>query len=82
LDRGSAFSNGFGLQRAAELRHASVSDYVHSVAVAQARREIQAAEQPVTALTPAEQRDFRQALQEPTALAGAQQELGTPMRGE
>jgi uncharacterized protein (DUF1778 family) len=68
--------------RAAELRHVSVSDYVRSVVVAQARREIQAAEQQVIALTPAEQREFWQALQEPTALTAAQQALGALIRGE
>jgi uncharacterized protein (DUF1778 family) len=68
--------------RAAELRRVSVSDYVRSVVVAQARREILAAEQQVIALTPTEQREFWQALQEPTAPTGAQQELGALMRGE
>ncbi len=47
--------------RAAGLRHVSVSDYVRSVVVAQARREIHAAEQQVIALTPAEQQAFWQA---------------------
>jgi len=50
--------------------------------VAHARREIQAAEQQVIALTPAEQRAFWEALQEPTALTAAQQALGALMRGE
>ncbi|MBK1724227.1 type II toxin-antitoxin system TacA family antitoxin [Thiocystis violacea] len=68
--------------RAAEMRHVSLSDYVRSVVVAQARREIQAAEQQVIALTPAEQQEFWQALQEPTALTAAQQALGGLMRGE
>ena len=68
--------------RAAEMRHVSVSDYVRSVVVAQARSEIQAAEQQVILLTPAEQQEFWQALQEPTALTGAQQSLAALMRGE
>ena len=68
--------------RAAELRHVSVSDYVRSVVVAQARREIHAADQQVVALTPAEQLEFWQALQEPIALTPAQQALGVLMRGE
>ena len=68
--------------RAAEMRHVSVSDYVRSVVVAQARSEIQAAEQQVILLTPAEQQEFWQALQEPTALTRAQQSLGALMRGE
>jgi len=68
--------------RAAELRHVSVSDYVRSVVVTQARREIQAAEQQIIALTPAEQQEFWQALQEPTTLTSAQQVLGALIRGE
>ncbi len=70
------------IARAAELRHVSVSDYVRSVVVAQAHREIQAAEEQVIALTPAEQQAFWQALQEPAALTPAQQALGALMRGE
>jgi uncharacterized protein (DUF1778 family) len=68
--------------RAAELRHVSVSDYVRSVVVAQARREIQAAEERVITLTPAEQLEFWQALQEPTVLTPAQRALGALIRGE
>jgi uncharacterized protein (DUF1778 family) len=68
--------------RAAELRHVSVSDYVRSVVVAQARRELHAADQQVIALTPAEQLEFWQAIQEPLALTPAQQALGVLMRGE
>ncbi len=70
------------IARAAELRHVSVSDYVRSVVVAQAQREIKAAEERVIALTPAEQQAFWQALQEPAALTPAQQALGALMRGE
>lgn len=70
------------IARAAQMRHVSVSDYVRSVVVTQARREIQAAEQQVIALTPAEQQAFWQALQEPTALTAAQQALGALMRGQ
>jgi uncharacterized protein (DUF1778 family) len=68
--------------RAAELRHISVSDYVRAVVVAQAHREVQAAEHQVIALTPGEQQAFWQALQEPIALTAAQQSLGALMRGE
>jgi uncharacterized protein (DUF1778 family) len=68
--------------RAAELRHVSVSDYVRSVVVAQARRELLAADQQVIVLTPTEQLAFWQALQEPIALTPAQQALGALMRGE
>ena len=68
--------------RAAELRHVSVSDYVRLVVVAQARREVQSAEEQVIALTSAEQQAFWQALQEPASLTPAQQALGALMRGE
>jgi uncharacterized protein (DUF1778 family) len=68
--------------RAAELRHVSVSDYVRSVVVAQAQREIDAAEHPVITLTPDEQRAFWQALQEPGELTAAPRALGALMRGE
>ena len=70
------------IARAAELRHVSVSDYVRSIVVAQARREIQAAEQQVIALTPTEQQEFWQALQEPATLTAAQKALGALMQGE
>lgn len=70
------------IARAAELRHVSVSDYVCSIVVAQARREIQAAEQQVIALTPTEQQEFWQALQEPATLTAAQKALGALMQGE
>jgi len=68
--------------RAAELRQVSVSDYVRSVVVAQARRELAAADQQVIVLTPAEQHAFWQSLQEPIAPTTAQQALGGLMRGE
>lgn len=68
--------------RAAELRHVSVSDYVRSVVVAQARRELHAADHQVIVLTPSEQQSFWRALQEPNALTPAQQALGVLMRGE
>jgi uncharacterized protein (DUF1778 family) len=44
--------------------------------------QIQAAEERVIALTPAEQQTFWQALQEPAALTPAQHALGALMRGE
>jgi len=68
--------------RAAELRHISVSDYVRSVVVAQARRELLAADQQAIVLTPTEQHTFWHALLEPIALTPAQQALGADMRGE
>ena len=70
------------LSRAAELRGISVSDYVRTVTVAQARREAEAAEEQVIRLTPEEQLAFWTALQETPRLTPAQRELGKLMRGE
>lgn len=70
------------IARAAKLRHVSISDDVRTVVVAQAQRELSAAEQRVIALTPDEQLAFRQALNEPAQLSDAQQALGALMRGE
>jgi uncharacterized protein (DUF1778 family) len=70
------------LSRAAELRGISVSDYVRTVTVAQARREAEAAEEQVIRLTPAEQLAFWTALQEIPTLTPAQRDLGKLMRGE
>lgn len=70
------------IARAAKLRHVSISDYVRTVVVAQAQRELSAAEQPVMIMTPEEQLQFWQALHEPAQLSDAQQALGTLMRGE
>jgi uncharacterized protein (DUF1778 family) len=46
------------LARAADLRHISVSDYVRTVTVPQARREVDAARGQTITLTPDEQRAF------------------------
>jgi len=70
------------LARAAQLRGVSVSDYVRSVLVPQARREVNAAGEQVIALTPEEQLAFWTALGEPTKLTAAQKKLGALMRGE
>ncbi len=70
------------LTAAAELRHISVSDYVRTVTVAQARREVSAARDMVQALTPDEQLAFWNALNETPALSPAQRRLGALMRGE
>lgn len=70
------------LARAAELRRVSVSDYVRLVTVAQARREVTAAEGQTVALTPTEQLAFWTALSEPAKLTPAQKRLGKLMRGE
>jgi len=70
------------LARAAELRRVSVSDYVRTVTLAQARKEILAAEEGVIALTPEEQLAFWEALNQPPSLTPAQKKLGAMMRGE
>lgn len=70
------------LARAAELRHISVSDYVRTVTVAHARREVQAAHEQTIALTPNEQLAFWNALSETPRLTDAQRKLGSLMRGE
>lgn len=70
------------IAHAAALRQISVSDYVRSVVVAQARRELSAAEQQTISLTPDEQLAFWQALEEPGELSDRQRTLGAMMRGE
>ena len=70
------------LAAAAGLRRVSVSDYVRSVTVAQAQREVRAARDQTIALTPAEQLAFWNALNQPATLTPAQRLLGTLMRGE
>jgi uncharacterized protein (DUF1778 family) len=70
------------LAAAAGLRKISVSDYVRTVTVAQARREVDAARQQTIFLTPQEQLEFWSALEEPVRLTPAQRELGKHMRGE
>jgi uncharacterized protein (DUF1778 family) len=69
------------LGAAAALRGISVSDYVRTVTVAQARREVEAARLQTIALTPQEQLDFWTALEAPVRLTTAQQRLGKVMRG-
>ena len=68
------------LTRAAQLRGISVSDYVRTVTVAQARKEVHAAGERVIALTPEEQLAFWTALSEPVKLTPAQKKLGALMR--
>ena len=70
------------LAAAARLRRVSVSDYVRTVTVAQAAREVGAAEGQTIALTPAEQLAFWKALSEPPVLTPAQRKLGELMRGK
>jgi uncharacterized protein (DUF1778 family) len=70
------------LARAAELRHITVSEYVRVVTVAQARREVLAADKQTLALTPEEQLAFWKALQGRVKLTKKQRSLGAIMRGE
>jgi uncharacterized protein (DUF1778 family) len=70
------------LALAAELRKVSVSDFVRTVTVAQARREIAAARDNILILSPEEQLQFWNALNETPVLTESQRELGAIMRGE
>ncbi len=70
------------LSQAAELRRISISDYVRTVTVTQAQREVLAAREQTIALTPDEQLAFWNALNGPPRLTEAQRELGAIMRGE
>lgn len=70
------------LTAAAELRRISVSDYVRTVTVSQARREVASARDQTILLTPAEQLAFWQALQASPKLTPAQKRLAAMMRGE
>lgn len=70
------------LASAAKLRKVSVSDYVRSIVVGQARREVAAAEAHVISMTPGEQLEFWGALSKPPKLTKAQKQLGKVMRGE
>jgi uncharacterized protein (DUF1778 family) len=69
------------LTQAAELRRVSVSDYVRTVTVGQARREVLAAREQTLAMTPEEQFAFWNALNETPKLTEAQRRLGSVMRG-
>jgi uncharacterized protein (DUF1778 family) len=69
------------LAEAANLRHVSVSDYVRTVTVPQARREVRAASNQVISMTPEEQLSFWNALNETPRLTAAQRRLGAIMRG-
>lgn len=67
--------------RAAELRHVSISDYVRSVVVAQADREIEMARASTVVMTASEQHAFWQALHQPVKLTKRQKRLGRLMQG-
>jgi uncharacterized protein (DUF1778 family) len=70
------------LAEAAELRRISVSDYVRTVTVPQARREVASARDQTIHHSPHEQLAFWQALQQPVKLTPAHKRLGRLMRGE
>jgi uncharacterized protein (DUF1778 family) len=70
------------IARAAEMRRISVSDYVRTVLVAQARREVLASDEQTITLSPEEQLALWNALNETPKLTPAQRELGSVMRGE
>lgn len=70
------------LAEAAGLRGVSVSDYVRTVTVPQARREVRAADSQVIAMTADEQLSFWNALNETPKLSAAQRRLGAMMRGQ
>jgi uncharacterized protein (DUF1778 family) len=70
------------LAEAARLRGISLSDYVRTVTVSQARREVAAAREQTLAMTAEEQLEFWNALAAPAALSASQRRLGAIMRGE
>ncbi|MCC7335287.1 MAG: DUF1778 domain-containing protein [Pirellulaceae bacterium] len=70
------------LSAAAELRRVSVSDYVRSVMVQQASRELAAARSQTIAMTPDEQLQFWKALSKTPKLTESQKGLAAIMRGE
>jgi uncharacterized protein (DUF1778 family) len=69
------------LSQAAKLRGISLSDYVRTVTVPQARREVLAAREQTLAMTPTEQLDFWNTLAAPPTLSESQKRLGSIMRG-
>ncbi len=68
------------LTKAAELRRISLSDYVRTVAVPLARREVAAARSQTILLSPDEQLQFWEALSAPSTLSPAQVRLGGMIR--
>jgi uncharacterized protein (DUF1778 family) len=70
------------LVQAAELRRVSLSDYVRTVTVSQARREVLAASERTLTLAADEQLAFWNVLNETPQLTEAQRQLGATMRGE
>jgi len=70
------------ITKAARLRGVSASDYVRSVVVTQARREVKESQSQTLSLSPEDQLAFWRALSEPVALTRRQRALGRLMRGE
>lgn len=70
------------LSQAAGLRKVSISDYVRMITLAQAKREVAAAQDQLIVLSPDEQLAFWTALQTTPKLTPAQKKLGAVMRGE
>lgn len=70
------------IERAAAYRRLSTSDYVRTVMVAQADKELREAQGNIIALSPSEQEAFWLALQADVSLSPKQQGLGRVMRGE
>jgi uncharacterized protein (DUF1778 family) len=70
------------LSEAAKLRRISISDYVRTVTVPQARREVSAARENVIVLPPEDQLAFWNALNETPKPTPAQRRLGKMMRGK
>jgi uncharacterized protein (DUF1778 family) len=70
------------LTEAAKLHRISVSDYVRTMTVSQARREVLAARENVIVLPPEDQLALWNALNETPKLTPAQKRLGKMMRGE
>lgn len=70
------------IAEAARLRRLGLTDYVRSVLVPAARKEVEQAKNNVVQLTADEQMQLWDALQSPPRLTAAQKHLGELMRGE
>jgi uncharacterized protein (DUF1778 family) len=70
------------IAQAAMLRHVSLSDYVRSVLVSTAKREVEQAKKRVLQMTADEQERFWMALQAPVNLTKNQRKLGQIMQGD
>jgi len=70
------------LNHAATLRGISVSDYIRTITLAQARKEIAAAQEQTISLSAEEQLAFWEALNATPVLTPNQKKLGALMRGE